>query len=161
MASASALTFLFAQSTAWLFAGRLLIGLAVGILSGTGTAWLAERYGPSQRSTATVIAATANLSGIAAGPLVGGLLAQYASGPLRLPFVVYLAVLTISAVAVWRAPDPRPRRTDKLRVRPRVGVPRDRLRAFPAGDHRLRHLCPGWAAPRPLATARVRWGVVG
>ena len=46
VAGASALAFLFAQGTASLFAGRLLIGLAVGILSGTGTAWLAERYGP-------------------------------------------------------------------------------------------------------------------
>ena len=36
------LLFLFAQGTAWLYLGRLVIGLAVGILSGTGTAWLAK-----------------------------------------------------------------------------------------------------------------------
>ncbi len=38
LAGASALLFFFAEGVAWLFAGRLLIGLAVAILSGTGTA---------------------------------------------------------------------------------------------------------------------------
>jgi len=133
VAAASALVFLFASATAWLFAGRLLIGLAVGILSGTGTAWMAERYGPARRSTATVAAATANLAGIAVGPLIGGLLAQYVAGPLRVPFLVYLAVLAVVVIAIWQAPDPRPARIKKLgelRVRPRIGVPADRLGAF-------------------------------
>ncbi|MGI8557528.1 MAG: MFS transporter [Solirubrobacteraceae bacterium] len=135
VAGASALVFLFASGTAWLFAGRLLIGLAVGILSGTATAWIAELYGPARRSTATVAAATANLSGIAAGPLIAGLLAQYVAEPLRLPFLVYLVVLAAIAIMVSRASDPRPRRTQRLselRVRPRIGVPADRLRAFAA-----------------------------
>jgi MFS family permease len=135
LAGASAVAFLLAQSTAWLFAGRLLIGLAVGILSGTGTAWLAERFGPEHRSTATVSAATANMIGIAVGPLIAGLLAQYVTGPLRLVFLAYLALLAIVAVAIWHADDPRPRRIDslrQLRVRPRIGVPADRLRAFAA-----------------------------
>lgn len=135
LAGASAVTFLLANGTAWLFAGRLVIGLAVGILAGTGTAWLAECYGPAGRSTATTTAATANLAGIAAGPLVGGLLAQYAADPLRLPLLAYLGVLAIVAAAVRRTPDPRPRRVDalgRLRVHPRIGVPRDRLRAFTA-----------------------------
>ncbi len=133
VAAASALVFLFASATAWLFAGRLLIGLAVGILSGTGTAWMAERYGPARRSTATVAAATANLAGIAVGPLIGGLLAQYVAGPLRVPFLVYLAVLAVVVIAIWQAPDPRPariKRLGELRVRPRIGVPADRLGAF-------------------------------
>src|SRR3954451_2810093 len=70
LAGVSALVFVFAQGTAWLYAGRLLIGLVVGILSGTGTAWLAEQFGPGRRSDATVTAAVANLTGIAIGPVL-------------------------------------------------------------------------------------------
>ncbi len=135
MAAMSALVFLFAHDTAWLFAGRLIIGLVVGVLSGTGTAWLAERYGAQRQSTATVAAATANLIGIAVGPLLGGLLAQYAPAPLKLPFLVYLGLLALVALATARAPDAEVRSVAawrELRVRPRIGVPRDRMRAFAA-----------------------------
>jgi len=100
LAAVSALLFLFAQGTAWLYVARLLIGLATGILSGTATAWLAEQYGEQERSSAAFTASAANLLGIALGPLVGGLLAEYAPWPLE------------------------------LRVHLRLGVPRDRLAAF-------------------------------
>lgn len=135
LAGASAVVFLLAGGTAWLYGGRLLIGLAVGILSGTGTAWLAEQFGPSARARATVTAATANLAGIAVGPLLGGVLAQYAPAPLVLPFVVYLVLLAGVAVAVARTEDTGAQRIGtlrELRVRPRIGVPRERLRSFAA-----------------------------
>ncbi|MGI8678828.1 MAG: MFS transporter [Jatrophihabitans sp.] len=135
LAGASAMVFLLAGGTPWLYGGRLLIGLAVGILSGTGTAWLAEHFGPSARPRATATAATANLAGIAIGPLLGGVLAQYAPAPLVLPFVAYLVLLAGVAVAVARTDDTRAQRIGtlrELRVRPRIGVPRDRLRSFAA-----------------------------
>jgi MFS family permease len=135
LAALSALVFLFAHGTAWLFAGRLLIGLVVGVLSATGTAWLAERFGAQRQSTATVTAATANLIGIAVGPLLGGLLAQYAPAPLTLPFLAYLGLLALVALAIVRAPDALPRHVTAwrdLHVRPRIGVPRDRMHAFAA-----------------------------
>lgn len=135
LAGGSALLFLFAQGTIWLYAGRLAIGLAVGILSGTGTAWLAEHFGPDARSEATVTAATANLVGIAVGPLLGGLLAQYGPAPLKLPFVAYLIILAVVAVAIVRPAETRERRVSRLRelrVRPRIGVPRERLGSFTA-----------------------------
>jgi MFS family permease len=133
LAGGSALLFLFAHGTPWLYAGRLVIGLAVGILSGTGTAWLAEHFGPDARSQATVTAATANLVGIAVGPLLGGLLAQYGPAPLELPFVAYLVILAVVAVAIVRPAETRRRRVSRLRelrVRPRIGVPRERLGSF-------------------------------
>lgn len=68
----SAIVFLLATGTIWLFVGRLLFGLVAGVLSGTGTAWLAEQYGERGRARATVVATTANLVGIAAGPVLGG-----------------------------------------------------------------------------------------
>jgi MFS family permease len=132
LAAVSALLFLFAQGTAWLYLGRLVIGLAVGILSGTGTAWLAEQYGPSRRSTATVAAATANLCGIALGPLIAGLLAQYAPAPLTTPLLAYLLLVAVVVVAVVRTGEPRTPRSGRFRVRPRVGVPREIRAPFAA-----------------------------
>jgi MFS family permease len=135
LAGVSALVFVFAQGTAWLYAGRLLIGLVVGILSGTGTAWLAEQFGPGRRSDATVTAAVANLTGIAIGPVLGGVLAQYAPAPLELPLLAYLAIVVVVAVVVARTPDTRQpivHKISELRVRPRVGLPRDQLRSFTA-----------------------------
>lgn len=133
LAGASAVLFLTADGTAWLFAGRLLIGLGVGVASGTGTAWLADQYGPRRRSTATLTAGMANSAGIALGPLVSGLLAGYGPAPLRLPFVAYLVGLAAVATAIVRTADPRSaqrRQLRDVRIHLRVGVPRDTIRAF-------------------------------
>ena len=120
---------------AWLFAGRLLIGLAVGVASGTGTAWLADQLRTSRRSTASLTAATANLAGIALGPLAGGLLARYAPAPLRLPFAVYIVALVAVAVGVGRTTEtPREhlKRLGDVRMHLRVGVPRELIGSFAA-----------------------------
>jgi MFS family permease len=135
LAAISAVLFLLATSTAYLFLGRLFIGLAVGVASGTGAAWLAEEFGPGERSTATLSAATANLAGIALGPLLGGLLAQYAPWPLKLPLFVYIALLALVAIAVAGVRESHQRLVARLRdvrVHPRVGVPRERMREFAA-----------------------------
>ncbi len=135
LAAFSALLFMVATSTLLLFLGRMLIGLAVGVASGTGTAWLAEEFGPDDRQKATLSAATANLSGIALGPLVGGLLAQYAPWPLKLPFIVYIALLVVVAIAVSRVSvtrKPQIAKLSEVRVHARIGVPRDLLEEFAA-----------------------------
>jgi predicted MFS family arabinose efflux permease len=135
LAALSALLFLLATGTTFLFLARLLIGLAVGVASGTGTAWLADEFGPANRSTATVSAAAANLGGIALGPLLGGLLAEYAPWPLELPFIVYIAILAVVAIALSPVSGSRPAGVASVRdvrVRPRVGVPRELYGAFAA-----------------------------
>jgi len=89
----SALIFLFAQGIASLYAGRILSGLAIGIGAGTGTAWLAELIAEENKSRATVTATSANFVGLGVGALMSGVLADWVSSPLRLPFIVYLAAL--------------------------------------------------------------------
>jgi MFS family permease len=134
LAALSAVLFLFAQNTGWLYVARLLIGLATGVLSGTATAWLVEQYGAERRPAASFAATAANLLGIALGPLIGGLLAQYAPHPLVLPFLVYLALVAVVAAVVARTDEPpQPQHVSAvrdLRVRLRLGVPREILRAF-------------------------------
>ncbi|HZP76154.1 MAG TPA: MFS transporter [Pseudolabrys sp.] len=121
------LMFLLAQGTAALFAGRALSGLGIGVAAGTGTAWLAELVGSEDKTRATVIATGSNFFGIAIGPLLAGVLAQYAPWPLHLSFIVYLVLLLVSAALVLRTREtvthPAVGLAD-LSLRPRLGVPR-------------------------------------
>jgi MFS family permease len=123
----SAVVFAAAASTAWLFAGRVLSGFSTGLASGTSTAWIAELYGGTQRGLAARIAAAANFFGCAAGPLLGGLLAQFAFSPLQLPFYVYLAALIAVGVAILFAPETvqKPKRLGQASLTPRLGVPQN------------------------------------
>jgi MFS family permease len=126
LALLSALVFLFADDIAWLYCGRILSGLAIGIGAGTGTAWLAELIGEESKARATVIATTSNFVGLGIGALAAGVLAEYADWPLQLPFVVYLVALVAVSVLVWLAPETvaRPQRSMKdMSIKPRVSVP--------------------------------------
>jgi MFS family permease len=126
LAIASAIVFLFAHGIASLYVGRILSGLAIGIGAGTGTAWLAELITDESKSRATVIATSANFTGLGVGALVAGLLAEYAAWPLQLPYVVYLLTLLLVAALVWFAREtvlqPRPSMQD-VSIAPRVSVP--------------------------------------
>jgi MFS family permease len=127
VAAFSTLVYLFAEDTAMLFAGRILSGLGIGIAAGSGTAWLAELVGGSDKTRATSIATSANFAGIALGPLLSGVLAQYAPAPLRLSYVVYfLAVLLMAALTTRvRETVSHPGGFAQVSVKPRLGVPRD------------------------------------
>jgi len=124
---ASAVVFAAAAGTAWLFAGRALSGFSTGLASGTSTAWIAELYGGAQRGLAARIAAAANFFGCAVGPLLGGLLAQFAIWPLQLPFYVYLIGLFVVAIAILFAPETieKPNRLGHASLKPRLGVPQN------------------------------------
>jgi MFS family permease len=126
LALVSTLVFLFAHGIASLYAGRIMSGLAIGIGAGTGTAWLAELIGEESKARATVIATSANFTGLGIGALVAGLLAEYAPWPLRLPYVVYLLALAAVATLVWFVPETVARPARSLNadsIRPRVSVP--------------------------------------
>jgi MFS family permease len=126
---ASALAFAFASSTPWLFVARALSGFSTGLAAGAATAWIAELYQGRGTGTgaASRIAASANFFGCAVGPLLGGVLAQFAPEPLRLPFLVYLVLLCVTAGAIFLAPEtvanPKRRYAD-VSLKPRLGVPR-------------------------------------
>jgi len=126
LAIVSALLFLFARGIGSLYWGRILSGLAVGIGAGAGTAWLAELIGEESKARATVIATSANFTGVGVRALTAGVLAQYAAWPLHLPFVVYLIALAAVMLLASLAPETleRPRRSIKdISITPRVSVP--------------------------------------
>ena len=122
----STLAFLLPSSLPVLFTGRFLSGMAIGIASGTATAWIAELEPDGDPGRATVIAVAANMAGLAVGPLLAGLLAQYAGNPLQLVYVVYLGLLLPAAFIAARIQETIEDPTTRLRdieLRPRLGVP--------------------------------------
>jgi MFS family permease len=122
LSAASAVAFLVAQGLGLLFVGRLLSGLSAGIFTGTATATIVDLAPPGRQGRATLVATVANMGGLGCGPLLAGVLAQVAGNPLRLVFLVDLALLLPVAVAVWLMPEPVQRRGPvRLRLRwPRV-----------------------------------------
>ncbi|MDX8467574.1 MFS transporter [Mesorhizobium sp. VK23B] len=125
VAIVSALFFLFAENLAWLDIARILSGLGIGIGAGTGTAWLAELIEGEDKSRAAIIATSTNFVGLGAGALASGLLAEYAPWPLRLTFAVYLALLLLVTLMLWRTQEtvPQTRRLAEVSMRPRLSVP--------------------------------------
>lgn len=129
----SVLLFLFASGTVSLVLGRIMSGVAVGVASGTGTAWLADLE--DDKGRATLVAAAANAFGFAIGPLVAGVLAQYGTDPLRTPYYAYAPGLLATGIAIALTSEPRRIAAAGFTVewfRPRVGVPRECIGAFVA-----------------------------
>ncbi|MEH0580743.1 MULTISPECIES: MFS transporter [Streptomyces] len=104
-AAASAVCFLSATGLGWLYAGRLLSGLSAGLFTGAATAYVMDLAPAGGASRATFVATAANMGGLGCGPLLAGVLAQYAAWPLYLPFAVHLALVACSAAVVARLPE--------------------------------------------------------
>ncbi|MFJ7072033.1 MFS transporter [Streptomyces sp. NPDC098781] len=117
-AAASAVCFLLATALGWLYVGRLLSGLSAGLLTGAATAYVMELAPPEGAARATFVATAANMGGLGCGPLLAGVLAQYASWPLYLPFAVHLALVVCSAAVVLRLPETVGERRPLNTVRP-------------------------------------------
>lgn len=122
--AASAFCFLFEGGLPALFAGRLLSGFAAGLLSGAATVTVMELAPPGRAARAGLAATAANMGGLGCGPLLAGLLAEYAPWPLRLPFLVHLALLAAAAVLTWLLPETVTSRVRRPRLRPQgLAVP--------------------------------------
>ena len=128
----ASLVFIFADSLAMLFIGRLLSGLALPLASGAGTAWIVELC--EDRCTAASLSAGAILAGLGLGALISGLLAEYSTEPLVFPFVALLSLALAAAVIVWLLPETVKHRVrwSQISLRPRIGVPRSLIGAFVA-----------------------------
>jgi MFS family permease len=105
LAAVSTSIFFFASSTLWLFVARALSGFSIGLAAGAGTAWIAELDSAADRARATLVAIVGNFGGVALGPLISGLLAQYMPWPLHLPFALYIAVVAVTALFIARSPE--------------------------------------------------------
>ncbi|MFF8846305.1 MFS transporter [Streptomyces sp. NPDC015127] len=123
-AAASAVCFLSATGLDWLYAGRLLSGLSAGLFTGAATVYVLELAPYGGASRATFVATAANMGGLGCGPLLAGVLGQYAAWPLHLPFAVHLALVAGSAVVLLWLPETVRERRRLNTVRPqRPGLP--------------------------------------
>jgi MFS family permease len=130
LSALSAVCFLTADGLPLLLAGRVLSGLSAGIFTGTATAALVDLAPPTRRGRATLAATTANIGALGTGPLLAGLLSQWAGSPLRLTFWVDLALLVPATVGVWAMPEPIAT-TSHPHLRPQaLKVPREMRSAF-------------------------------
>jgi MFS family permease len=98
------------------------------MLSATATAYLSELHAAARpgapRTRAEMVAAAASLGGIGFGPLVAGLLAQYAGAPLKVPYVVFEALMLAGCVALAVMPETVRPPLAKRRYRPqRITIP--------------------------------------
>ncbi len=118
-AAASAVCFLSADGLEWLYAGRLLSGLSAGLFTGAATAYVMELAPRGGSSRATFVATAATMGGLGCGPLLAGVLAQYADRPLYLPFAVHLVLVAGSAAVLLRLPETVGERQPLHTVRPR------------------------------------------
>lgn len=98
-----------------LFAGRLVAGVASGAAFSSGAAWVKELAPAGTGARRLTIAMTA---GFAAGPLVAGLLAQWAPLPTVLPYLPQLAIALIAIPLVVRTRETAPRNGARM---PRPG----------------------------------------
>jgi MFS family permease len=130
LSALSAVCFLSAGGLPLLLAGRILSGLSAGIFTGTATATLVDLAPAGGRARATLVAAMANIGALGSGPLLGGLLSQWAGSPLRLTFWVDLALLVPAAIGIWAMPEPLSD-THRPQLRPRAPkVPREMRSTF-------------------------------
>ncbi|MDN5925489.1 MAG: MFS transporter [Hyphomicrobiales bacterium] len=121
LAIAGSAVFSLASSTAWLFTARILQGLAVGAASGALTAVLNENEPTGNRRRAAFVTTVASLGGLGVGPLVAGVLAQYAPAPFVTSFVLEIAFLLIALTFMTSLPDSSTRTRWRLR-RPSIPV---------------------------------------
>ncbi len=125
------LLFAEAGDVAWLFAARILQGIATGIAMGAISAALLDLQPGDRPRLGALVGVAAPLSGLATGAIVSGMLVQYAPEPTRLVYWLLLggfALATLLAVAV-----PETVRGDgswTAAVRPKVAVPGSLRAAF-------------------------------
>ncbi|GAA2444440.1 MFS transporter [Actinomadura vinacea] len=143
--AAGAVLMACADSTAWLFAGRVAQGLSVGACSAAGAAALVEHEPHGDHRRAGIAASAATAGGAALGPLFAGVVAESRPGGLVLPYLLYLGALLPAGAALALLPVRRePGARDRLRIRP-PRVPRPARAVFASA----------------VATTAAGWGAVG
>ena len=104
VAMAGLALFALARGTGWLFAARVVQGLAVGTATGAASAALVELAPAAEKARAALVSTLAQAGGSAAGPLVAGMLAEWAPAPRMTSFVIGIVVTGALLVGVLAVP---------------------------------------------------------
>lgn len=118
-----------ARNAMTLGVGRLLIGLASGTISTAATVGL-PRLDPVGGRVGSVVASVTTMVGFGLGPLLGGLLAQFAPAPLVTPYAVVAAASYGLAAALPSVAVPRSiEGAGRLSFRPNLRTPSVEVKA--------------------------------
>jgi MFS family permease len=125
------LLFAEARSVLWLFAARILQGIATGIAMAAISAALIDLQPPGRPRLGALLAAAAPMGGLAAGALGSGLLVEFAPEPTRLVYWLLLAAFALAALLACAMPETVDRtRSWAQSLRPEVAVPPSLRSAF-------------------------------
>jgi hypothetical protein len=124
----AAVLFLLWPEVPGLIVARFVNGVGVGMLTATATAHLSELRAVARPdegpSTSGTVSSFVNIGGLAAGALISGVLAQFVVAPLVVPYVVFLVLLVVAAIAVAFVPETVERQEERHAYRPqRVSLP--------------------------------------
>jgi MFS family permease len=99
-----ALLFAVAPDVRWVFGGRALMGVGVGLAASPSTAAILEFSTPEHANSAASVTMAAQAIGFAAALLLGGALTEYGPWPTRLCFWVLALFLVVLLTATWFLP---------------------------------------------------------
>jgi MFS family permease len=92
-----------------LILGRLVTGVAVGLVAGTAITYLIELRVRDDPNASVIgarnIGTAINVGALGIGPLIAGCLAQWVAGPLTVPYVVFLALGSLALIGLATAPE--------------------------------------------------------
>jgi MFS family permease len=121
LAAVGALIFAAARDASWLFGARIVQGIAAGAATGALTAALSELEPRGNRQRAAMVASVTTMAGLAVGPVMAGVLAEYCPEPMVVPYVAEIILLVPAFVAVAALPAGPSARTGRPR-RPSIPV---------------------------------------
>src|SRR5260221_5720265 len=101
---AGALLFAVAPDVWWVFAGRALMGIGVGLAASPSTAAILEFASPERAKSAALVTMVAQAIGFVAALLLGGALTEYGPWPTRLCFWILAVLLLILLTWTWVLP---------------------------------------------------------
>jgi predicted MFS family arabinose efflux permease len=99
-----ALLFAVAPDVWWVFAGRALTGIGVGLAASPSTAAILEFSSRERAKRAASVTMGAQAIGFAAALLLGGALTEYGPWPTRLCFWILAVLLLILLTGTWLLP---------------------------------------------------------
>jgi hypothetical protein len=92
-----------------LLVGRVISGVSVGLAAGTAVTYLIElrlRDNPNASVVrARTIGTSVNIGALGVGPLVAGVLAEWTSMPLTLPYVLFIGLGALALVGLAAVPE--------------------------------------------------------